>query len=214
MHWPFAFEDVNLHYPSARLSDGSPNPQVSMKCEYKATWDAMCSLRSLGICDNVGVSNFTVEQMEDLKSTSDVKPYANQIEYHPYCSNDKLRKYCADEGVKIMAYSPLGSSSSTLPAVSGCGLHENLLVKEAAEDHGKTTAQVLLNWSRTSDGSDGNVVPIVKSSNEGRIVENLGSLGWELNSEKVKSISGLNEDFRFFKSYGGMNGGWHDGVLE
>ena len=149
--------------------------------------------------------------MEDLKSHSAVTPFCNQFEYHPYCTNDSLRKYCVDSGIKVMAYSPLGSGSSLYPPLSGCSLLDNSVIKRIATANSRSAAQTLINWSTASDE---NVVPVVKSENEGRIVENMGALGWELSRDAVENISGLNENYRFFKSYGGVNGGWHDGVLE
>ena len=110
MHWPFAFEDEEQDYSAVRLPDGRPDPAVRKRMEYKATWAAMEDLVDAGLTKHVGVSNFTIEQLEDLKSVARIKPYANQVEVHPYHTNDELRAYCAREGIKVMAYSPLGSS--------------------------------------------------------------------------------------------------------
>ena len=171
----------------------------------------MEGLVAAGLTKQIGVSNFTVEQLEDLKAVATIQPFANQVEVHPYHTNDALRAYCAASGIRVMAYSPLGSSKKKFPSGSGCTLLENPVVKEVASELGKTPAQVLLKWSSEVDP---NVVTIAKSSNATRISQNFEAAGdWELGEANVAKLRNLNANFRYFDSY--IEGSqWHDGVIE
>jgi alcohol dehydrogenase (NADP+) len=62
-----------------------------------------------GKVKSIGVSNFNITQLEDIIKNCHVKPAVNQIEVHPYMQNDKLIEFCQNNGIVVMAYSPLGA---------------------------------------------------------------------------------------------------------
>ena len=151
------------------------------------------------------------EQLEDLKVVAKIQPCVNQIEVHPYHTNDELRAYCLSNKIRVMAYSPLGSCKQKFPSSSGCTLLGNDVVKEVASALGKSPAQVLLKWSYENDP---NVTPVAKSSNAARISENFEAArdDWELGEANVEKLRKLNADYRYFDSY--VGGQWHDGIIE
>mmetsp|Transcript_2167 Transcript_2167/g.3047 ORF Transcript_2167/g.3047 Transcript_2167/m.3047 type:complete len:335 (-) Transcript_2167:607-1611(-) len=217
MHWPFAFEQTKLEMPPGtprplRLSDGSPNPCFNIKMEYLSTWKAMESMVKSGKVRAIGVSNFTEEQLDHLMKHSAVTPAVNQIELHPYLHQAKLIQYCADAGIAVMGYSPLGSATGRVPSIHGTTLLKHPTVCAIAESVGRSTGQVLIRWS-VQKGA----ITIPKSSNPSRIQENFGVLNWSLTDDQMAKLDALECGFRNFISYmkrPDNNILWHNGHIE
>ncbi|XP_065440488.1 aldo-keto reductase family 1 member B15-like isoform X2 [Chrysemys picta bellii] len=122
----------------------------------------------------MGVSNFNVSQLERLLSVCRIKPAANQVELHPYLTQPELVEYCKSKGIVLIAYSPFGCPALPCPALpcpsgenSPVPLLENPAVKEIAQKHGKTSAQVLIRFHIQRG-----ITTILKSNLLARIVEN------------------------------------------
>ena len=77
----------------------------------------MEELYASGKVKAIGVSNFSVPYLEELKKTWKVVPAVNQVELHPFLPQLALREYCAKEGIQLEAYSPLGSTSTSSHAL-------------------------------------------------------------------------------------------------
>eukprot|EP01065_Artemidia_motanka_P032397 TRINITY_DN39412_c0_g1_i1.p1 TRINITY_DN39412_c0_g1~~TRINITY_DN39412_c0_g1_i1.p1 ORF type:complete len:369 (+),score=93.37 TRINITY_DN39412_c0_g1_i1:161-1108(+) len=211
IHWPFGFEQKKLDF-SLRLEDGSPNPKLRVKMEYKATWRVLEGFARDGRARSIGVSNFTKEQLQDLCASCRIPPAVNQVELHPYLAQPELLQFCRASKVAVMAYSPLGSATDRKPAQHGTTLMSNPTVRAVGEEVGKSAAQVLIRWS-VQRGT----ISIPKSSNPGRVAQNGDVLLWSLSAEQMKRIDSLNCDFRYFVSYLKKPTNsilWHDGVVE
>lgn len=83
------------------------------KVEYLDTWKEFERLYDSGIVKSIGVSNFTIPQLENLLNNCRIQPVVNQIECHPYNTQIELRKYCMSKNIIVEAYSPLGSGGSS-----------------------------------------------------------------------------------------------------
>ena len=118
----------------------------------------------------MGVSNFQVHHLEDLIADADVKPWYNQMEFHPRLTQTEVHEYCQKHDIQLEAWSPLIQGE----------LLDNDVLNEIAEKHGKSTAQIILRW----DLQNG-VVTIPKSTKEHRIVENSSLFDFELDAEDV-----------------------------
>jgi len=220
IHWPFAFEEKALEKPPGtsvplRLPDGTPNPLFTIKMEYCQTWGVMEQMVAAGKVKSIGVSNFTQEQLQHLCDSSQIPPAVNQVELHPYCSQQALMGYCEANGIRMMGYSPLGSSAAHAPPEMTQTLLKNETVAQIAEDHGKSVGQVLIRWGLQRFPT--NLITIPKSSNEARIAQNAAVLDWELSDAAMEALAQLNCDFRYFMSYlktPDNNTLWHDGVIE
>ena len=129
----------------------------------------------------IGVSNFLIHHLEDLIATAEIKPMVNQVEFHPHLTLEDLRAYCKKEGIQLEAWSPLKRGA----------LLDNPVLKEIAEKHNKSIAQVILRW----DLQHG-VVTIPKSVKEHRIIENSQIFDFVLSTEEMNRIDQLNEDSR------------------
>ncbi|MDP4099439.1 aldo/keto reductase [Paenibacillus sp. P96] len=151
------------------------------KDKYKETWKALEKLYKDGKVRAIGVSNFQIHHLEDLLADAEIKPMVNQVELHPLLTQVELREYCKKQGIQIEAWSPLAQGQ----------LLDNEVLKEIADKHGKSTAQVILRW----DLQNG-IVTIPKSIKEQRIIENADVFDFELSAEDMEKINALNQNHR------------------
>jgi 2,5-diketo-D-gluconate reductase A len=149
---------------------------------YVDTWRAFEKLRSDGLARSIGVSNFQPAHLQRLLDETDVVPALNQIELHPYLTQEALRAFDAEHGIATEAWSPIAKGGELLsdPAITSL-----------AEKYGKTPAQIVIRWHLQL----GNVV-IPKSVTPARIKENIDVFDFELADDDVTSISELNRDER------------------
>lgn len=150
--------------------------------KYKEAWRALEYLYKEGRVKAIGVSNFQVHHLQDLLKDAEIKPVINQVELHPYLSQEKVREFCKENDIQVEAWSPL---------MAGNGLLENDVLKEIAKKYNKTTAQVVLRWDLQSQ-----VITIPKSTNEGRLIENIDIFDFNLSKDDMDKIDSLNKDLR------------------
>src|SRR6478735_7594646 len=130
-------------------------------------WHAMEEAVDNGVVRSIGVSNFTVDDLEKLRAKSRIAPVVNQVELHPHWQQPDLLPYLEQKGIVAEAWYPIGHGSKKLveePAVVG-----------AASAHGKSAVQVILRW-HVQRG----FVAIPKSTNPAHIVANLDVFDFEL----------------------------------
>ena len=160
-----------------------PNPAVPIS----ETMKAMEKLHREGKIRYIGVSNFSVKELEEARqvlSTTDV--VANQVEYSLYERRVErdLIPYCSREGITVIAYSPLGKGRIAREAAEGGSARARIL-NEIAEKYSKTPVQVALNWVIWRE----EVVAIPKSIKKDHLRENAGAAGWRLGAEDYRRIS-------------------------
>ena len=139
------------------------------------TIDAMNDLQADGAVDHVGVSNFSVDQLEDAIALSETPIVANQVKYHPYHHRDDLLEFCADNDVCLTAYSPLGEG-----AVPG-----DDRLAEIGESYGKSAAQVALRWLLQQPP----VAAIPKAASREHIEANADVFDFELSDEEMEAVT-------------------------
>lgn len=145
------------------------------------TWRGMEDLYKQNQVKNIGVSNFTPEHFEALLAQVSIKPVINQVEFHPYLTQNKLRKYLEAQNIIMESWSPLMNSQI---------LHDEV-INEVANEVEKTPAQVVIRWNIQHD-----VVVIPKSVTPHRIEENLDVWNFELSDNQMERIDQLNQDKR------------------
>lgn len=145
------------------------------------SWRGMEDLYKQNQVKNIGVSNFTPEHFEALLAQVSIKPVINQVEFHPYLTQNKLRKYLEAQNIIMESWSPLMNSQI---------LHDDV-INEVANEVGKTPAQVVIRWNIQHD-----VVVIPKSVTPHRIEENLDVWNFELSDHQMERIDQLNQDKR------------------
>ena len=142
------------------------------------TWKAFEYLYKTGKVKSIGVCNFKIGHLEELKKTAQIMPMVNQIEIHPQSSKNDMLSYCEENNIQLVAWSPIMRGK----------LFSNELMIGLAEKYKKTIAQIILRWHMQRG-----VIPIPKSSNEERIKENLSIFDFELSNDDMMIIDLLNE---------------------
>ena len=145
------------------------------------SWRGMEDLYKQNQVKNIGVSNFTPEHFEALLAQVSIKPVINQVEFHPYLTQNELRKYLEAQNIIMESWSPLMNSQI---------LHDEV-INEVANEVEKTPAQVVIRWNIQHD-----VVVIPKSVTPHRIEENLDVWNFELSDNQMERIDQLNQDKR------------------
>jgi len=140
-----------------------------------AIWESFTSAQSSGTARDIGVSNFSVEQIDHVSSAGGVVPAVNQIEWRPPLHNQALVKAHASRGVVLEGYSALKGGALGDPVVN-----------RVAEQVGRTPAQVLVRW-HVQHG----IVVIPRSSKADRIRANADVGGFELSEQQMADLDGL-----------------------
>ncbi len=140
----------------------------------------------------IGVSNFQPQHLENLLQQTAVVPAVNQVELHPYFTEQAVRKTNERYGIVTQAWSPIGGIYS-LNQETGITtkLLENPVIVELAAKHGKTPAQVILRWHL-----DHGFSAIPKSVTPSRIVENFDVFDFALNPTEIAAIDALDTGIR------------------
>jgi 2,5-diketo-D-gluconate reductase A len=152
-----------------------PNPDQD---RYVEAVQGLQALLDSGGLRAIGTSNFKPAHLQRVLDETGITPDVNQIQLSPYSTRNESREYHAAHDIVTEAYSPLGASSSDLrgdPVITGI-----------AKDHGKSPTQVVLRWHVQLG-----LVAIPRSSNPGRIAENIDIFDFELTEQDMSKISAL-----------------------
>ncbi|WP_375387011.1 aldo/keto reductase [uncultured Amnibacterium sp.] len=155
-----------------------PLPAVG---DYVDTWKAMEQMYAGGKVRSIGVSNFQQHHLNRLRAETTVPPAVNQIEVHPYLTQEPLRAYGAEHGIATEAWSPIAQG----------GVLGDPVIERIARRVERTPAQVVLRWH----AQRGDIV-FPKSVTRSRVEENFALFDFELTDEDVTDISTLNKDER------------------
>ena len=155
-----------------------PLPEVG---DYVETWKAMEEMKASGRVRSIGVSNFQPAHLQRLFDTTETVPSVNQIEVHPYLTNEVARAFNTEHGIATEAWSPIAQGKVLSDPV----------ITAIAERVGRTPAQVTLRWHIQR----GDIV-FPKSVTRSRVEENFALFDFELTDADLASIAGLNPDER------------------
>ena len=166
-----------IHWPTA---SGDRNNFTSIN-KREETWRAMEEIYRSGKAKAIGVSNYTIAHLEEMKRYAKIPPAVNQAEFHPFLYQEELLNYCKQNNIVLEAHSPLANNKG----------NENEIVKNLADKYGKSPTQVFIRWSLQHGA-----VPIPKSVHKERIKENMNVFDFELSSNDMKVLDGLNINLR------------------
>jgi diketogulonate reductase-like aldo/keto reductase len=152
-----------VHWPPSRRGDS------------RQLWNELLEVQAEGLVRDVGVSNYSLPEIDDLTSSTGHAPAVNQIDWGPTFYDARLLAGHAERGIAVEGYSSLKNTN----------LDDPVLAKVAAA-HGVTPAQVVLRWHLEHD-----VTVIPKSAHPDRITANFDLVGFSLTPQEVASIDDL-----------------------
>ena len=146
-----------------------------------ASWKALEKIYSQGRAKAIGVANYTLPFLNELKQYSTIEPAVNQIEFTPWLFEKATYDYCKQASIQLQSYSPI---------TRGIKFSDERLVA-LCEKYEKTTAQIILNWNLQLG-----VSTIPKSSQKQRLQENFDASNFKLDTQDVEFMNTFNEGFR------------------
>ncbi|AXO24604.1 aldo/keto reductase [Mycobacterium avium] len=155
-----------IHWPLPTLYGG----------DFVSTWRVLEEFARDGRARSIGVSNFQVPHLKRLATETDTVPAVNQVEVHPYFTNEKVRGYAREHGIAIEAWSPIAQGDVLGDAV----------INRIADGLGRTAAQVVLRWHIQR----GDIV-FPKTVNPDRMKSNFELFDFELDERAMEAISAL-----------------------
>ncbi|GHU07076.1 2,5-diketo-D-gluconic acid reductase [Alphaproteobacteria bacterium] len=145
------------------------------------SWRALEEIQAQGKARSIGVSNYTIRHLKEMKTYAKVTPAVNQVELHVFLQQPELLDYCKQAGIAVEAYSPLAHGAQM----------KNPAIRQIAERHNKTYAQIMLRWC-----IEKGLIVLPKSVMPERIRENFDVFDFSLDADDTKKLTGLDRDFR------------------
>lgn len=162
-----------VHWPTA---DGNGAKSINKREE---TWKAMEEIYKSGKAKAIGVANYTVAHLEEMKKYAKILPAVDQVEFHPFLYQKELFEYCKKNDIVLEAYRPLTKGKKL----------DNEVFKEVAKKYSKSVAQILLRWSLQQG-----CIPIPKTVHKERILENVEVFDFKIAGEDMEKINSLNKN--------------------
>lgn len=143
-------------------------------------WDGLMRAKKDGITRDIGVSNYSTQQIEELIDATGEIPAVNQIEWSPFGWSPDMLEYCRDREIVIQAYSPLTRADRL----------DDETLTELAGRYAKTPGQILIRWNLQLG-----VVPLPKANSESHLKEDLLVFDFEIYDEHMSKLNELNEQW-------------------
>lgn len=176
-HLQMDYVDLYLiHWPG--ISKLKPHEEGHAEAR-RQSWMTLERLQKEGKARNIGVSNYTVQHLDQLLTHATICPAVLQVEYHPYLVQTDLLEWCHTHNTHLQAYSSLGRGQ----------MFDDTQVKEIATRLHRKPSQVLLKWALQQ-----NIGVIPKTSNPERLAENAALWDLELTTEDMDTLKKLNKN--------------------
>ena len=190
VHWPHVFKKDFMG--ASKAEETLPTSEVP----HIETWRGMEAAVDAGLAKHIGVCNFNKHKLRALSEQASIIPEMNQVELHPMLHQTDLLDFCKENGTHVTAYSPLGSPdrSAGMKAADEPNLFQNLEVKELAQKHNCSEAQIMIAWAMERGTA---VIP--KSVNPERQKQNFESTAINLSKDDMKLMATADKEYRFVK---------------
>lgn len=147
----------------------------------KKSWQALEEIKAAGKAKSIGVSNYTIRHLEEMKSYAHEMPAINQVELHVFLQQPELIQYCHDNDIAVEAYSPLAHAKAM----------DESVITGIAQKHGKSYAQIMLRWCLQED-----LIVLPKSVTPSRITENIAIFDFSLDDADMRKLEELDCNLR------------------
>ncbi len=168
-------DELDFNYADLMLIHRPPKRGFGLEL-----WEGLIQARNEGLTRDIGVSNYSIEQIQALIDATGEVPVVNQIEWTPFGHSKEMLGYCQENGIIIQAYSPL---------THGERLDDGDLV-EIAETYHKTPSQILIRWNVQH-----RTVPIVKASSLEHFQEDIDVFDFKISDDDMQALDALNEEY-------------------
>lgn len=193
VHWPFP----NYHAPGAHLEGRNPDAVPFSLEEYMTTWRQMERLVDLGLVKSIGMSNMTITKLEQVLPLCRIRPTVLEVEINPTFQQPRLFEYCKEQGIQLIAFSPMGSPCRPARDTEEGDVvtFELPALKEIAAAHHCHPATICVKWA-VQRGQ----IPIPFSIYEKEYVENLKCVTEDfLTDEEMERLRKADQNARLIK---------------
>ncbi len=184
-------DDMRLHRQHQAIEESLKNLNTDyidlflihwpVKDVFIETWKIMEEYYKQGVFKAIGVSNFHKQHLEELLKSAEIVPAVNQIELHPYLTQNELVEYNQKKGITCECWSPIARGL----------IFKDDTIASIAKKYSKTISQIVLRWEIQRG-----LVVLPKSVHEKRIKENAEIFDFELTQEDMETITSLNQNKR------------------
>ena len=147
----------------------------------KKSWQALEEIKAAGGARSIGVSNYTIHHLEEMKQHAQEMPAVNQVELHVFLQQPELIKYCDQHKIAVEAYSPLAHAKDM----------DDPVITAIAKKHGKTYAQIMLRWCVEKD-----LIVLPKSVTPERVKQDIELFDFGLDKDDMQQIAKLDRNLR------------------
>ena len=170
IHWPVVLKPTCGGFPKSS--------EDFLDIDLVEIYKQMESLVDEGLIKSIGLSNFTISQMDRIIKNCRIKPVMEQVELNVYFQNEKIREYCNKNNIIVEAYRPIGGNH---PDEKKC--IEDEVVVELSKKYNKTPAQICLKWLNQN-----NILAIPKSTNANRLQQNIDIFDFTISEEDMEKL--------------------------
>jgi diketogulonate reductase-like aldo/keto reductase len=162
-----------VHWPTA-----SADEKTSVN-KRRETWKAMEEIYRSGKAKAIGVSNYTIAHLEEMKKYATIMPAVNQVEFHPFLYQKELLDYCRQNNIALNAYRSLTAGQKM----------DDEVIKNVGVKYKKSNVQILIRWCLQHG-----CISLPKSEQREQIKENIDVFDFALSEEDMNTLNGLNEN--------------------
>lgn len=148
----------------------------------KRAWQELENINASGMAKSIGVSNYTIRHLEDMKRYQNIVPAVNQVELHVFLQQPELISYCQENDIVVEAYSPIARAH----------IMDNPAIQQIAQKHNKTYVQIMLRFL-----IELGLVVLPKSVTTARIQENIEVFDFSLDKDDIQLLKQQDKDKRF-----------------
>jgi 2,5-diketo-D-gluconate reductase A len=168
-------DEIGVDYADLMLIHRPPDDGVG-----EQLWDGLSRARQEGLARDIGVSNYSIEQLRELARATGEMPVVNQIEWSPLGHSEAMLKFCRDNDIVIQAYSPLTRAERL----------DDERLGDIAARYARTPAQILIRWNLQLG-----TVPLPKANRKEHLDENINVFDFEISAADMSALGGLNEHY-------------------